>query len=216
MSIVPFAQQARPEVCPQHAELLLALAAEFASVDEAAFSDGLDALAAPLMAVHSRPPIAQMLVLRASLRPFQPVTAGAGGRSALLAPAVLERREGDPAILVCLGAEIGRRAGMPLGVIGDGHGRHLLAHCAMDEPVALDPVADRPVERVDEPGRYSWRCAHQVAFVVLGRIVDHALADPRERHIAEHATRLRMTLPIDHGTRARLDQELAAVMTAAG
>jgi hypothetical protein len=157
-----------------------------------------------------------MLVLRAALRPFRAVTAGAAGRSALLVPAVLERREGDPTLLVCLGAELGRRAGMPVGVIGDGHGRHLLAHRAMDEPVALDPLADRPVKRVDEPGRYSWRCAHQVAFVVLGQIAGHALLDTDESHIAEHATRLRMALPIDHGTRALLDQELAAVAAGVG
>jgi hypothetical protein len=57
---------------------------------------------------------------------------------------VLDRRAGDPTLLVCLGAKLGRRAGIPLGVIGDGHGRHLLAHRTMNEPVALDPVADRP------------------------------------------------------------------------
>lgn len=58
------------------------------------------------------------------------------------------------------------------------------------------------------------RCAHQVVFVVLGHIAGHALLDTGERHIAEHATRLRLALPIDHGTRAQLDQELAAVLAA--
>lgn len=215
MPIVPFAQQAGAELCPSHADLLLALAAEFASVDEPAFSDELDGLAARLLPVHDHPPIAQMLVLRTALRPFRATSAARGGRSALLVHRVLERRAGDPSLLVCLGAEMGRRAGIAVGVIGDGHGRHLLAHRAMDEPVALDPVADRPVAHVDEPGRYSWRCAHQVAFVVLGRIAGHALLATGERHIAERATRLRMTLPIDHATRAHLDQELAAALEGA-
>ncbi|MCP9490108.1 MAG: transglutaminase-like domain-containing protein [Solirubrobacteraceae bacterium MAG38_C4-C5] len=216
MPIAPFTQQARAPRCPEHTDLLLALAAEFASVDEGAFSDGLDALAAPLMAVHGHPPIAQMLALRVALRPFRAATAGSDGRSVLLVHDVLERRAGDPTLLVCLGAELGRRAGIPLGVIGDGHGRHLLAHRTMNEPVALDPVADRPVQRVDESGHYSWRCAHQVVFVVLGCIAGHALLDTGEHDVAEHATRLRLTLPIDHPTRAHLDQELAAVLAEAG
>lgn len=216
MSIAPFAQQVRADVCPPHAELLLALAAEFSFVDDTAFYDALDALAAPLMAAHRHPPRLQMLALRASLRPFRPVAADAAGRSALLVDAVLARFEGDPTLLVCLGAELGRRAGMPLGVIGDRHGRHLVAHRAMDEPVALDPVADKPVARIDEPGRYTWRCAHQVAFVVLGHIAGHALLQTGERHVAEHAMRLRLALPIDDATRARLDQELAAVLAGAG
>jgi len=49
-----------------------------------------------------------------------------------------------------------------------------------------------------------------------GAIACHALLDTGERDVAERATRLRLTLPIDHGTRAQLDQELAAVLAAAG
>jgi hypothetical protein len=212
--IAPFAVQARAKLCPEHTDLLLALAAEFASVDEAAFSDRLNALADPLRPVHGHPAIAQMLALRVALRSFRATTTATGGRGALLVHSVLERRAGDRTLLVCLGAELCRRAGIPVGVIGDGHGRHLLAHRAMAEPVALDPLADRPVAHVAEPERYSWRCAHQVVFVVLGHIAGHALLDTGERHIAEHATRLRLALPIDHGTRAQLDQELAAVLAA--
>lgn len=209
MPIQSFAVRAG-EQCPPHAELALALAAEFMEIEEVAVEERLDDLAAPLVALHSAPPRVQVAALHHALRPFVPAS-DAEGRDAFLLPRVLDNRRGHPALLACLGAELGRRAGMAVGVIGDGEGRFLVAHSGLAEPVALDPQTGRSPERVVEPQRFAWRCGHEVAFTLLGGI---GLCSARDNDAAaaELATRLRLALPVNHATRARLDQELAGVL----
>lgn len=129
----------------------------------------------------------------------------------LLLPAVLERGSGDPAVLAAIGAEVGRRAGMAFGVLSEGCARVLVGRRGRTGPLALDPTTSRPVGRGTDRQRLTWRCAHQVAFLLLGRIGERA-AEARDLAAAERAARMRLALPVDHATRARLDQELAAAL----
>lgn len=207
--IQSFAIRARQQ-CPPHAELALALAAEFMALDEVAVEERLDDLAAPLVALHGTPPRVQVGALYNALRPFA-LAGDAQGRDAFLLPRVLERRQGQPVLLACLGAELSRRAGMAVGVISDGERRFMVAHGAMAQPVALDAETDRSPERIVDPRRFAWRCAHEVAFAALGGIGRCAVRE-NDPEAAELAARLRLALPVNHATRARLDQELAGVL----
>jgi hypothetical protein len=117
----------------------------------------------------------------------------------------LERLAGHPTTLAVIGAEAARRAGLDLAIAAAG-GHHVVAHRGHGVHVAYD-AATRCLRRV-RPGvtAPTWRCSHQVAFALLREHLDRAL---RAGDIAGalRAAELRLELPVDAATRARLQAE---------
>jgi len=188
----PFAELAAGE-CPPYAELLLALSAEFGAVDTAWARERLDDDSRALFGVASLSPLARADSLAAvlggelGLRP----TTGAGA-AGLLLDRVLCRREGHPALLAAIGAELARRAGVPAGVyaspsrwfVGLGHGDDLVVLDA-----ALDDAAGEP------PHELRPACAHELAFCLLCGLATAYTQAGRDAD-ARHAGRLRLALPV--------------------
>jgi hypothetical protein len=108
-----------------------------------------------------------------------------------------------------VGAEAARRAGFDLAIAAAG-GHHVVAHRALGVQVAYDPAL--PGVRRVRPGiaAPTWRCSHQVAFCLLREHLDRAL---RAGDIAGalRAAELRLELPVDGATRARLLHEQRAL-----
>ena len=83
----------------------------------------------------------------------------------LLIDRVLERGHGDPLMVAIVLNELGRRAGLPVGIIAGERG-HFVAHQRLTEPLVLDPVSGRLVD-ADDLGTLRWQCGHQIAASVL-------------------------------------------------
>jgi regulator of sirC expression with transglutaminase-like and TPR domain len=107
---------------------------------------------------------------------------------------VLERGHGHPTVIAIVLAELGRRAGLPVGIVAGEHGR-FLAHQRATEPLVLDPATGRLVD-ADELGVLRWQCGHQVAAELLD------LLQPRYERDGDltralQVARLRCTLPFE-------------------
>lgn len=204
---LPFAVQASAG-CPTHADLTLALAAEFGQVDLAAVDGALDALAADLCGARGLAPREQIAALGSLLGAFAPADVQADPR-VLMLDAVVERFEGAQVLLAVVACEAARRAGLPVGVIGDGR-RHLVGHCATAEPLALDPAHRGGPRGAEEVEGLMWRCSHQVAFAVLRDLVDCSLRGG-DLARALRAAELRLTLPLGPDALDVLRAELTAL-----
>jgi transglutaminase superfamily protein len=193
MELTPFAVQAG-RACPTHADLAVALAAEFrrpASGCEDAFDD----LAAGLLAVRHDTPgeqlagCAESVAARLEVRDLQ-----WAGIDDLLVDRVVRDGAGHPLALAVVCVEAARRAGIPLGVVAGGTGC-FVAHTMLAEPLLVDVArGGRLVEaggRVDEIG---WQCSHQVAARILNRIGERS---ERTGNVAWalRAAELRLALP---------------------
>lgn len=189
--------------CPPHAELAIALAAEFRPVDVAAVEAALDRLAEGMSAARDAHALDQLDVITGAMASFTALEAPLES-PALLIDVTLERRRGHATTLAVIAAEAGRRAGLPVGVAGDGR-CHVVAHPRAGT-TAFDPrlgaVRCMPSERT------AWRCAHQVAFALLRAHIDRAL---RAGDIAGalRAAELRLELPMEGWAREQLQDELA-------
>lgn len=211
--MLPFALQAVSE-CPAHADLALALAAEFDGVHAADALAELDAIALALSTVRCASPREQLVACAAAigdqLAPAaerRPTLAGSCVLDDLLLPRVLRRGGGHALTLTIAAVEAGRRAGIPLGVVGRGREQYL-AHAGLADPHVADLGA--PGELVDLGGReqeVGWQCAHQVAALLLNRIAERA---ERVGHLtwALRAAELRLALPAGPDTRERMEREL--------
>jgi regulator of sirC expression with transglutaminase-like and TPR domain len=193
-SLIPFALQAGCS-CPPHAELALALAAEFRDVDVVAADHELDALAARIGDVARLSRAEQLdlcaAAVAAELRPAGP----AWRTDDLFIDVVLETRRGHPAVLGAICVEAGRRAGVPLGIVG-ARGRWLLAHPRLEDDRLVDPRGGRVLRASQLTGEPRWRCAHQLALVLLDEVCRRArVAGDLTRAI--HAAELRLALPLD-------------------
>lgn len=211
--MLPFALQAVSE-CPAHADLAVALAAEFdgAPADEALAE--LDAIALTLARVRGCTPREQLIACAAAVTDQftaapvrQPTLASACVLDDLLLPRVLRRGTGHTLALTIAAVEAGRRAGIPLGVVGRGREQYL-AHAGLADPHVADLGA--PDELVDLGGReqqVGWQCAHQVSALLLNRIAERA---ERVGHLdwALRAAELRLALPVGPDTRERMEREL--------
>jgi hypothetical protein len=203
----PFAARARAG-CSTPVELACALAAEFGVVDPLGVDAGLDALAAQVGCVRGLDDAEQLAALAAVLATFEPVAAQADP-GVLLLPTVLDRLEGAPAVLAVIACDVGRRVGMDLGVVGDGR-RHLVAHRAGEEPLALDPHRRGAIAEGEAVHGLGWRCSHQVAFALLCELVECSLrAGDVERAI--HAAELRLELPLSAQALETVRTELQTV-----
>jgi hypothetical protein len=205
---LPFALQASAG-CPTYADLALSLAAEFGVVDAEVADASLDALAAGLSGVRAAGPVEQIAALGELMAAFEPTEAVADPR-VLMLDEVLDRMQGDPALLAVIAVDAARRAGMDVGVVGDGR-RHLVAHRGLAEPVAMDPsLRAAPAGGLDAVGDVTWRCSHQVAFAILRDLIECSL---RAGAIADaiRAAELRLALPLGAEALDALRRDLAGL-----
>ncbi len=192
--------------------LALALAAEFRSVDVAAATAHLDALARDLADAGGRTPREQAEACRDVLGRRHGFR---GNREDYSAPEnsmldlVLERRSGLPILLSVVYVEAARRAGVPLAGVGlPGH--FVVAHFGAEPAVVLDPFAGGQVVTVAEtPALRPWR-ATETAMRMLNNLVG-ALQRRGDVVLALRAAELRLALPADDPLRATLRTEARAL-----
>ncbi len=178
--------------CPAGGEILLAIASEFRPVDAARVSFRLDELARrlfeaalcgePRAAAHS---LATLLTDELGLRTDETSLDG------LWLDSALERRVGHPLALSVIAAEIGRRAGIPVGVCSTEWGWY----AGIGEPERLwliDPATD-PGPTPEGPVRS--HCGHEVAFAALTGVYARLVRDG-DAVGAHRAARLRGRLPV--------------------
>jgi hypothetical protein len=133
------------DVEPPHAELALALAAEFRPVDDQAVDRDLQGLAdrlaelAPAHALEALQWVGVLVRGRISA-PRHRLLDDAD----FMLDAVLETGHGQPVIQAVVAVETGRRAGVPLGIVSDGC-RHFVAHRTLREPLVLDFGSPRSI-----------------------------------------------------------------------
>ena len=183
--------------CPAPAEALLAIAAEFRAVDGARASFRLDEYARSLFAVAAKGDpgdsargLAALLTDRVRLRRDESSLEG------LWIDRTLERRAGHPLSLAVIAAEIGRRAGLKVGICSTACGWY----AGIGEPERLwliDPATD-PGSTPTGPVRC--HCGHEVAFAALTGIYARLVRDGDDAG-AHRAARLRGRLPVArHGS----------------
>ncbi|MBB4660906.1 hypothetical protein [Conexibacter arvalis] len=213
--MLPFALQAVSE-CPAHADLALALGAEFEplAVDDARAE--IEALAASISPLRHAVP-AQQLAGCAAAVAERYASVEEPQRIArdcvlddLLLHRVLAHGHGHRLPLTVIAVEAGRRAGIPLGVVGAGREQYL-AHAGLADPHVADLGRDGAI--VDLAGReqsVGWQCAHQVAALLLNRIAARA---ERIGHMtwALQAAELRLALPAGPETRERMERDVERV-----
>lgn len=213
--MLPFALQAVSE-CPAHADLALALGAEFEPLVAGDAHAEIDELASDLTAFRNVAPREQLIACAAAVDnrfgPAADLTRIARGcvLDDLLLHRVLERRSGHALPLAIAAVEAGRRAGIPLGIVGKGREQYL-AHAALADPHVADLARRGPL--VDLSGReetVGWQCAHQLAALLLNRIAERA---ERIGHLtwAIRAAELRLALPVGPEARERWERDLERV-----
>ena len=188
-STVPFRQHASVS-CPPPAALATSMAWELGDVDAERIERAYDALlvATPI----ELEPTAEDQLRALGEAPLRAV--GGGGPEALLLDRALERGHGHPILVAVLLAELGRRAGVPVGVVAGAAG-HFVAHQRLTQALVLDPCTGQLVD-ADELGVLQWRCGHQVAAELLDEL------QPRYERIGDltralHVARMRTTLPFE-------------------
>jgi Transglutaminase-like superfamily len=183
--------------CPAPGEALLAIAAEFRPLDPARTSYRLDELARSLFAVAAtRDPGEAARALAALLTDELCLHRDESSLEGLWMDRALERRAGHPLALAVVAAEIGRRAGLRVGICSTAWGWY----AGLGEPDRLwliDPAAD-PGPTPNGPVRS--HCGHEVAFAALTGVYARLVRDGYEA-AANHAVRLRGRLPVTrHGS----------------
>lgn len=177
-------------ICPSAGELAASIAYELGVLDPDRFERDLTALAAALPAESD--PEAQLRALGDVVSSRALVARTYGGAEELLACEVIRRGHGHPLALAVVLAELGRRAGFPVGIVA-GERDHYVAHPRLTAPLLLDP---RTGGLVDAEGTLTWRCGHQVAAALLDRL------QPRYERVGDieralQVARLRCLLPFD-------------------
>ena len=199
------------DVEPPHAELALALAAEFRPVDDQAVERELQRLAERLAA----------LAPTHALEALQWVGVLVRGRIAaprhrllddadFMLDAVLATGRGQPVMQAVVAVETGRRNGVPLGIVSDGR-RHFVAHRALREPLVLDFASPRGLRPASQLRRdLDWHCAHQVSCAVLDNLSCRA-AESGDLGRAIRAAELKLELPFDPRTRELASSDLRSL-----
>jgi hypothetical protein len=104
--------------------------------------------------------------------------------------------------------EAARRAGIGLGIVGDGAGC-FVAHPSLGEPLLLDVARGGGlIEATGRTADVGWQCSHQVAARILNRIGERA---ERTGNVAWalRAAELRLALPFTEPVREDLRRALA-------
>lgn len=177
-------------ICPPPAELAMSLAWELGDLDADRVERALTALSAATLAVESTPEVQ----LRALGETITNRVLRARHDGELLIDKALERGHGHPVLVAVALQEIGRRAGLPVGIVAGARG-HFVAHQRLTEPLVLDPASGR-LTSADALGTLRWQCGHQVAATLLD------LLQPRYERTGDltralHVARLRATLPFE-------------------
>ena len=183
--------------CPPPGEALLAIAAEFRTIDAARTSYRLDEFARSLFAVAAeRDPGTAARALAALLTDEVRLRREESSLDGLWVDRALERRSGHPLALSVIAAEIGRRAGLSVGICSTAWGWY----AGIGEPERLwliDPATD-PGPTPSGPVRS--HCGHEVAFAALTGVYARLVRDGDEP-AAHQAVRLRGRLPVTrHGS----------------
>lgn len=183
--------------CPAPGEALLAVAAEFRPLAPAPTSFRLDELARSLFAVAAgRDPGEAARALAALLTDELRLRRDESPLDGLWIDRALERRAGHPLTLAVIAAEIGRRAGLRVGICSTASGWY----AGLGEPDRLwliDPATD-PGPTPSGPVRS--HCGHEVAFAALTGVYARQVRDGDDA-AANHAVRLRGRLPVArHGS----------------
>ena len=193
-------------ICPPHAELAGSLAHELGPLDGDRLERSLCTLGAAVLAEAELDPEAQLLALGEVVASGDLVARRCGGAEELLLGEVLRRGHGHPTALAVVLAELGRRAGLPVGIVAAGSD-HYVAHQRLPAPLLLDPATGELVDAERLGGTLTWRCGHQVAAALLDEL------QPRFERVGDIAralcvARMRCSLPFDdesvRDARARL------------
>jgi hypothetical protein len=204
--MVPFEVQAGGS-CPHVGEFMLALAAEFHSVDVVAASDHLDALGEAVRPIAACGALVQagacleVLHNREGFRAREDTDP-----EALMLDRLLARGEGHPLALAALYVEVARRGGLELLPLSSGS-MVMVGHPGADPPVFVDPVRGTLLPRDAVPRGAGWRCPHGLGFLVLGELIDAFLLRGDVVR-AIHGARLRLSLPLADDLRERMDHAL--------
>ena len=178
--------------CPPAGDMLLAVAAEFRPVDAARTSFRLDELARSLFAVAAaRDARTASHALAALVTDELRFRADESSLAGLWLDRVLDRRVGHPLTLAVVTAEIGRRAGVAVGICSTALGWY----AGIGEPDRLwliDPITD-PGPTPSGPVRR--HCGHEVAFAALTGIYARLVRDGDDDGAARAAL-LRGRLPV--------------------
>jgi hypothetical protein len=180
-----------------HAHLAIALTAQLNPAESGRVDAELDGLAATLQPLWDLSPREQLVGCAAAMAMrFTPC--GDHSLDDLVLNDVLARRVGHPLLLAIVAADVGRRAGLPLGLVGRGHEQHL-AHVVLAEPVVADPRQGFAL--VDLAGREDtvrWPGPNEVAATLLSLIAGAARRSGSPEY-AERVEELRRPLPITVG-----------------
>ena len=178
--------------CPHPGDALLAIASEFRAYDADRTSFRLDDYSRTLFGVAAeRDPgaaareLARLLTEEVRLRRDESSLEG------LWLDRTLDRRAGHPLAMAVVAAEIGRRAGLKVGICSTSWGWY----AGIGEPEKLwliDPACD-PGPTPSGPVRA--HCGHEVAFAALTGVYARLVRDG-DGAAAHHAVELRGRLPV--------------------
>ena len=194
--------------CPPHAELALSLAWTFdATLDAAVLDEELDRRALLLPEPASPHPLDELRTLVA------PTPRAPGARDmdvdCLLLHTALHSKAPHPLALAVIGAELARRRGLSIGIVSNGS-EHCLAHTELPAPLLLRVETGQIVDAHRLPPALTWRCAHEVAGLMIDELEPRWLAQGRIDN-ALHAAELRLCLPFDDRGREIAERKLKRV-----
>jgi transglutaminase superfamily protein len=179
--------------CPPGGEVLLAIAAEFRPVAAGTVSYRLDELARALFdVVEGGEPRDIALGLATLLTEEQRFASDESSVDGLLLDLVLARRAGHPLALSVLAAEVGRRAGVAVGVCSTPTGWYA-GISGPEQLWLIDPTTDA---RPTPTGPVRRHCGHELAFAALTGLYARFVRD-RDEARAHHASQLRSRLPVE-------------------
>lgn len=188
-----FHEQARGP-CPPLDALMLSVAGEFGPVEHRFARTRLEELGCALLPAAVGDPAEQ------AGRAFAVLAEQEGLRAApqlspetLMLDRVLRCGRGHPLLLSIVYVEAAPRAAMPLLPVGTTE-TTVVGHRGTDPPVILDPGHDRGTFSPRAHPPLAWQCAHEVAFLVLGALIE-AFALHGQLFHAIRAAGLRRALP---------------------
>jgi len=187
---------------PEYDAMLVAVEREFRAVDGARLAEQLDEAARPVLGIARRPPGEQALELAHAAWQALPRTAD-DPQAWLLGEALASGRAAPP-LRAAVGAEIARRAGVRARPVRR-HAHWLVAvHRPASSPVGAEVGPDRDLA---PEGVEGCLCAHELAFLVLGRMADAwwRAGDPARAH---RAAGLRLLLPLGARLQAKAREDL--------
>ena len=207
MELIPFARQAR-RACPGHAELALALAAEFRPPRPGA-DRAFDHLAAPLVGCEGDPPGEQLAWCAEVVAAAPGDAPRSAGRASTTCCSTAWSSAG-PAIRSRSRSSASRRRAARASSSASWPAARAASSAIprLDEPLLLDVARGRLVEAGGRPDDAGWQCAHQVAARILNRIGERADATGNVAW-ALRAAELRLALPFARPVRDELVHALA-------